>query len=185
MKHFRLVMPLLVAPVFLWQLLRPHEYRDKVVDPRVDTDPNDLLNVTVDQAAELIRSDHGKKRVLFLYAGSCAASNDVFPEFVRAAREWRYSGIAVHAFSVDESDAAWRHYLGSSSVPFAKRRLARWPSGRLIAALGTLGITIADTWHVPLLAVLDENGQLLGQAEGADDVEEAKRWLASARAAAR
>jgi hypothetical protein len=85
MKSLRLILAALFALLFLWELGRPHHYRDASVDPVVDSDRSDFQVITVDQAAEVVRSDDGTKRVVYLYDEACVATSSRTLSALRAS----------------------------------------------------------------------------------------------------
>jgi len=137
-------------------------------------------NVTVGQAAEMIRAGQGNVRVVLLYGAFCPASREMFPDFVARAEVWRGRDVEVLAFSTDDQESSWRKYLDSRSLPFEKVRILPWRPGQLDAAFRPTGIHIGKTFGTPLIAVVDRDGRVIGQHSGVRGAEFAQEWLRSA-----
>ena len=129
-------------------------------------------------AGALIRSQPGA-RVVLLYATTCRYSHEMFPEVVALTQRYSPLGVRFLAFSIDESPHLLEEYLGSVGYSFERLHIQPWQAGELIAALEPLGIDVRSRVGTPHIAVLDADGQLVGQVRGGSGARQADRWLRS------
>lgn len=138
-----------------------------------------IRSVAVEEAAAEILSRDGQVRLVLLYAASCPYSRELFPEFVHLAERARRLNVSIFAFSTDRSVETLEAYVGNQALPFSIVWIRPWKSGHLDLAMRPTGIDIGTTFGTPLIAVLDTSGQLVGQWEGEEGVEQAEQWLDS------
>jgi thiol-disulfide isomerase/thioredoxin len=137
--------------------------------PEVDTIPAN------DVAARIVNTQG--TRVVLLYAAYCPSSRKLFPEFINLAEEYQARGVAILAFSADESLTRLRRYLSDFVLPFDTVRIEPWASGELGRAMRPTGIEIGATWGTPLVAVIDRNGDVRYQHSGSSSIPKVREWL--------
>ena len=137
-----------------------------------------VQSLTAAQAGNLIQYERGA-RVVLIYSTSCRYSRQMFPEVVRLAERYSPIGVQFLAFSIDPTPGDINAYLASMGYPFARLHIQPWRPGELIAALSPSGIDVRRTVATPHIAVLDEDGNLVGQHQGTLGAGKAERWLRS------
>lgn len=138
-----------------------------------------ITSISVEDAADRILRERGYVRVVLLYRSTCPACRGMLPEFVKLAEHYSSRGVSILAFSTDEDPRNLEHYLGNNRLPFSRLHLKSWRRGELSAAMKQAGIEIGQTFGVPLIAVLDCAGYLVGQHSGGRGATMAKEWLDS------
>jgi hypothetical protein len=129
-------------------------------------------------AGAFIRSQPGA-RVVLLYATTCRYSHAMFPEVVALAERYSPLGVRFLAFSIDETPDLLEEYLSSVGYGFERLHIQPWQPGELIAALEPLGIDVRTRVGTPHIAVIDADGQLVGQVRGGSGARQADQWLRS------
>ena len=137
-----------------------------------------VQSLSAAQAGNLIKYERGA-RVVLIYSTSCKYSHEMFPEVVRLAERYSPEGVGFLAFSIDPTPGDINAYLASVGYPFARLHIRPWQPGELTAALAQSGITLPGKVQTPQIAVLDADGNLVGQHVGGLGARRAERWLRS------
>jgi len=137
-----------------------------------------VTSMTAGDAGALIRAQPGA-RVVLLYATTCRYSHAMFPEVAALADRYSPLGVRFLAFSIDKTPDLLEQYLGSVGYSFDRLHIQPWQPGELIAALEPLGIDVRSRVGTPHIAVIDADGQLVGQVRGGSGARQADRWLRS------
>ena len=135
-----------------------------------------VTSMTAADAGALIRAQPGA-RVVLLYATTCRYSHAMFPEVVALTERYSPLGVRFLAFSIDQTPDFLEEYLGSVGYGYDRLHIQPWESGDLIAALEPLGIDVRSRVATPHIAVIDADGQLVGQMRGTSGARQADRWL--------
>ena len=138
-----------------------------------------VASVSAQDAARLIQGDRGKVRLVLIYRADCPDSRKMFPEFLSLAERSRRQNVSVLAFSTDPTPGITARYLAGARLPFRAVQIRPWRSGEFDAAMRPTGIDIGETFGTPLIAVIDRNGRVVGQWEGASGAGRAATWLNS------
>jgi len=96
----------------------------------------------------------------------------MFPGFVALARHYERQRLDVAAFSTDDHEDKddIPDFLTRYEAPFDPLFIKPWQPGELIGALGPLGFGIPRPWNRPYVAVLDRQGHVAAQADGATNL---------------
>ena len=129
-------------------------------------------------AGALIRAEPGA-RVVLLYATTCRYSHEMFPEVVALAERYSPLGVRFIAFSIDKEPDLVEEYLGRVGYGFERLHIQPWQLRELIAALEPFGIDVRSRVGTPHIAVIEADGQLVGQVRGTSGARQADRWLRS------
>jgi thiol-disulfide isomerase/thioredoxin len=133
-------------------------------------------SVSVAEAARMVEREHGKPTLVMLYAAYCPHCRAIFSDFVDLADRYKPRGVAILAFATDDEAAETEEYVGSQRLPFARIHIEPWKDGELRRAFERIGFDIGDSFGVPLLAILDKNGDVVGQY-GSSGLERIERRL--------
>jgi len=147
------------------------------LSPAAHAQRSSFRSVSAREAARMITRENGRVTMVLLYAAYCPHCRTMFPDFVDLAERYRRSGISVLAFATDDDAAATDEFVGSQRLPFARLHIEPWKEGELTKAFEATGIEIGAHFSIPLLAILDEDGEVAGQWGGASGVARAERWL--------
>ena len=123
--------------------------------------------VSVHQAADRLE-ESGPALVIF-FSTTCSRSRVAFPQLVRIA-DGLQEELAVLAFATDSDPRAIDGFVARSGASFPVDRLEPWQSGEMGFAMGRVGIEIGQTWTMPLIAVFERDGRVLGQWQGLTDL---------------
>jgi thiol-disulfide isomerase/thioredoxin len=137
-----------------------------------------VTSMTAADAGALIASQPGT-RVVLLYKTTCQYSHAMFPEVASLADRYSPLGVRFLAFSIDDTPNPLEQYLGSVGYSFERLHIQRWQPGELVAALEPFGIDVRSRVGTPHIAVIDADGQLVGQIRGSGGARHADRWLQS------
>jgi hypothetical protein len=137
-----------------------------------------VQSLTAEEAGNLIRFESGV-RVVLIYSTTCKPSHQMFPEVVRLSDRYSPLGVRFLAFSIDPAPNEVADYLASMGYPFERLHIQPWQPGELIAALAPTGIDVRRQVATPHIAVIDANGQLVGQLQGGWGARKAETWLRS------
>jgi hypothetical protein len=136
-----------------------------------------VQSLTAEEAGNLIGLEPGA-RVVLIYSTTCRPSHEMFPEVVRLVERYSPLGVKFLAFSIDPTPDDVAPYLASVGYPFERLHIQPWQPGELLAALGPSGIDVRRV-ATPHIAVIDANGQLVGQLQGGWGAQKADKWLRS------
>lgn len=131
-----------------------------------------IEHLTVREVADRIRKIRGRPGLVLLYNTRNPDTRAQFADIVRVAEECRSGGIEVLAFHVPEDSstvAGLGAFLARHPAPFAPLLIYGWRPGLLAATMAGLGIQIGQRWANPLVALLDQSGQVVWQAQGVTD----------------
>jgi hypothetical protein len=103
----------------------------------------------------------------------------MFPEVIQLSERYAPLGVRFLALSIDPTPDYVGAYLRSLGYPFARLHVRPWQPGEFRAAMASAGITIGQKVATPHIAVIDANGQIVGQWHGAEGARKAKVWLHS------
>jgi hypothetical protein len=137
-----------------------------------------VISMTAADARAFIRAQPGA-RVVLLYRTTCRHSHEMFPEVVALTERYSPLGVRFLAFSIDEQPDLLEEYLGSVGYDFERLHIQRWQPGELIAALEPVGIDVRTQSGTPHIAVIDAEGQVVGQMLGGSGARQADQWLRS------
>jgi cytochrome oxidase Cu insertion factor (SCO1/SenC/PrrC family) len=138
----------------------------------------------VDSAARSFGDAKGAVSVLVIYSSQCPVCRQVMPELSALARDTQARGVQWKAFSVDapEDRPGLPDYLAQTRAPFAAVAIRPWPSGNLTRAFAELGVTIADSFARPFIAVRDKAGKVVFQGDGVGQLSNVRAALDAALA---
>jgi hypothetical protein len=137
-----------------------------------------VQSLTAEEAGNRIRFESGV-RVVLIYSTTCKPSHEMFPEVVRLTERYGPLGVRFLAFSIDPTPNDVEDYMASMGYPFERLHIRPWQPGELIAALAPSGIDVRRQVATPHVAVIDANGQLVGQEQSGWGARKAERWLRS------
>jgi hypothetical protein len=139
--------------------------------------------VDVATIAERIATRTSDLSVVVLYAIRTEQTQMIFPHLVALQHEFAARDVDFKLFSVDydEHVADLPPFLAKHQAGFAPIRVRRWPTGELSKAMMPLGISVGATWEIPLVAVLDREGNVLWQAQGVTDLQQLETVLTTER----
>jgi hypothetical protein len=140
--------------------------------PSADSKPGAIEQLTVFEVADRIRKIRGRPGLVLLYNTRNPDARAQFADIVRVAEECRSRGIEVLAFHVPEDSstvAGLDGFLARHAAPFPPLLIYGWRPGLLDATMAGLGIQIGQRWANPLVALLDQSGQVVWQAQGVTD----------------
>lgn len=137
-----------------------------------------IQSFTAEEAGNRIRFEPGVRLVL-IYSTTCRPSHEMFPEVVRLSERYGPLGVRFLAFSIDPVPDDIDGYLASVGYPFERLHIQPWQPGELIAALAPSGIDVRRKVATPHIAVIDANGQVIGQWQGGWGAKKADGWLRS------
>ncbi len=135
----------------------------------------EIVSITVEQAAAEIDAIDGKK-IVFVFSSGCSRSRSAFPELLQERPELQ-KDHAVLFYSIDKSEPRLRTFLEGQRASFKVNRIKPWPSGQFADAFNPIGIRIGDSFGLPLVAYLDDEGTTIGQHSGGAAVRKLKGWL--------
>lgn len=135
-----------------------------------------LEEATAQSAGALLAAQRGTPVLAVIYASSCSRSRAAFPRIIELAN--RHSGKAVVvAFGIDSTPEPLRQFLLGRALPFAPRWIKPWQKGELVKAFKPVGINVAGTLEMPLMAVLGRDGKLVKQWSPATNLAEVESVL--------
>lgn len=137
-----------------------------------------VQSLTAEEAGNLIRYEPGV-RVVLIYSTTCRPSHEMFPEVIRLTERYSPLGVRFLAFSIGPTSDDVDGYLASVGYPFERLYIKPWQPGELIAALAPSGIDVRRKVATPHIAVIDANGQLVGQVQSGWGAKKADKWLRS------
>ncbi|PYO95669.1 MAG: hypothetical protein DMD60_12765 [Gemmatimonadetes bacterium] len=124
------------------------------------------------EAAQYLQRKKGRVTLAILYSTRCPRSRGMFTGFVALARRYEKEPFAVAAFSIDDADDKDRipDFLARYDAPFDPLYIKPWQPGELIGALGPLGFRLPTPWNLPYVALLDSQGNMVAQWDGATNL---------------
>jgi hypothetical protein len=137
-----------------------------------------VQSLTAEEAGNLIRFESGV-RVVLIYSTTCKPSHGMFPEVVQLADSYSPLGVRFLAFSIDPTPDDVDAYLASVGYSYERLHIQRRQPGELLAGLSPSGIDVRRKVATPHIAVIDANGQVIGQHQGSWGARKAERWLRS------
>jgi thiol-disulfide isomerase/thioredoxin len=134
--------------------------------------PGGLAVVDADAAAKRVAERLGTPTVLVLYSVKCPLCQQMFPQLVALANQYRGRGVEWEVFSTDAQEDFGEvvPYMAGYRAPFPAVAIRPWVPGGLTRAFAPLGITVNAQWTRPLVAVRDGKGKVVMQAEGVADL---------------
>jgi hypothetical protein len=123
-----------------------------------------------------IRKSAARPHVLFLYAAYCPACRHVLPDFLPLVQYYRQRNVLFTAASVDRDASAYADYapvLNGVLPPVWIR-----PEGETRKELIRAGLSIGDSYGIPLVAVFDKAHRLVRQG-GSEELSQLSRTLDS------
>jgi hypothetical protein len=140
----------------------------------------EVVTVTGEEAARLVRREAGRARLVLLYRTTSPESRRLLPGFIELAERVGGEGVAVLALALDRSPGAVGVYMAPLRPPFELVQVRAGRPGEVAAALRPTGIELSGRAGVPLTALIDGSGRLVGQWAGVEGVERAAAALATA-----
>ncbi len=124
------------------------------------------------EAAHYLQGRKGRVTLAILYSTRCPRSRRMFPGFVALARHYERQPFDVAAFSIDDAEDkdGIPDFLARYGAPFDPLYVKPWQPGALIGALSPLGFRLPMPWNLPYVAVLDPQGNLVAQWDGATNL---------------
>ena len=124
------------------------------------------------EAAHHMRGNKGRVTLAILYGTRCPRSQAMFPGFVALAHHYEGQAFDVAAFSMDEPEDkdAVPGFLARYHAPFDPLYVKPWQPGALFDALIPLGFHIPTPWNLPYVAVLDSQGSVVAEWDGATNL---------------
>jgi len=135
-----------------------------------------VVGVSAEEASGRIRYQKGARVVLF-YSATCPASREMFPSFVDLAYRYAAQGVSILAYSVDDDPELVDYYLGPDVLPFERVYIIPTERGALRRALEAEGLQVPAAAYTPAIAVIGDDGRMVGQYAGGDGTRRAERWL--------
>jgi len=132
-----------------------------------------LLAVNSYEAAHYLQGKKGRVMLAILYGTRCPRSRAMFPGFVALARRYQGQQFDVAAFSTDDDEDkdGIPGFLARYEAPFDPLYIKPWQPGELSGALSPLGFRITRApWDRPYVAVLDPQGNVVGQWNAATNL---------------
>jgi hypothetical protein len=127
----------------------------------------DEVAVSVEEAAALIKGT--RPALVVVFSPGCSLSRAAFPQVVEIARGLDRR-TTVLAFSTDTDAARVAEFLAANGATFPARGLQDWQPGQFASAMSGVGIHIGATWTKPLIAVIGDTGELVGEWQGSTDL---------------
>jgi len=141
----------------------------------------DSLSATsVDQLPGIIADARGKSTVVMIFSSGCPLSRNLWPKLLELAKKEQNNNVAFPVFSVDKSQDKAVDFVSNYTTPFSCYWVAPWEPGRLDASMGPIGIRIGQTLRLPLVAVINPEGQVIAQWQGLQDISQVAKALGSA-----
>jgi len=140
----------------------------------------EVVTVTGEEAARLVRQEAGRMRLVLLYRTTSPESRRLLPGFIELAERAGGEGVAVLALALDRSPGSVGVYMAPLRLPFELVHVRAGEVEELAAALRATGIELSGRAGVPLTALIDGRGRLVGQWGGVEGVERAAAALAAA-----
>src|SRR2546422_7827286 len=125
------------------------------------------------EAAHYLRAKKGRVTLAILYGTRCPRSRGMFPGFVALARAYEGQPFDVAAFSTDDDEDkdGIPSFLARYEAPFDPLYIKPWQPGELSGALSPLGFHLTrGPWDRPYVAVLDPQGNVVAQWDGATNL---------------
>jgi len=124
------------------------------------------------EAAHYLQGRKGRVTLAILYSTRCPRSRRMFPGFVALARHYDGQPFDVAAFSIDDAEDkdGVPGFLARYQAPFDPLYIKPWQPGTLIGALGPLGFRLPTPWNLPYVAMLDPQGSVVAQWDGATNL---------------
>ena len=124
------------------------------------------------EAAHYLQRKQGRVTLAILYSTRCPRSRGMFPGFVALARHYEKQPFDVAAFSIDDAEDrdGVPAFLARYQAPFDPLYIKPWRPGALIGALGPLGFRLPTPWNLPYVAMLDPQGSVVAQWDGATNL---------------
>jgi thiol-disulfide isomerase/thioredoxin len=125
-----------------------------------------VRSVAAAAAAALVRQERGHPTAVVFYGPACPRSQAMLPLLLKLAAQGRASGATVLAFAVNGDRADLDAFLASARLTHDPLRIADREHAALGRQMAPLGVRIPQrAYSLPLVAVLDEGGTVLGQWE--------------------
>ena len=124
----------------------------------------------VDSIPRIISGERGQPTVVLLFSSRCSLSQNLWPRFLNFANQNRDKRISFLTFSTDKRQDDAIDFISRYNVAFNCYWVEPWPAGALDASMRPTGIQIGKTFNLPLVAVLDSSGGVVGQWQGLQDM---------------
>jgi len=123
---------------------------------------------------------HAKPSVMVFYYATDDKSNILWPNLLMLANQKRKHYLKFHIYSLDKSNKDVANLISKYDLPpFLLNRLENWYQMQLKLALESLGMHVEEPVIFPIVAVFDEDGKLLKQWYGIQDLAEVENAINS------
>lgn len=159
-RRFYYTLWVIAITSFLFASFSPsHEARAFFSEEKVKINP-----VPAAETSTVIRHSIAQKAptIVFVFASWCPVCKRNFPVLIQVAEKYKSKGLRVVALSVDRNKSDLTKYLAKQeSLPFTPYFIMQRFPGDLQDGLATAGIHYNGS--IPYVALMDENGRVLGQ----------------------
>lgn len=115
---------------------------------------------TAAEAGDFLKQGQGR-RVVVLWRSQCPSCERMLSKLAVMAKT-----VPVQAFALDRDPRMAESMLERYAVEVPRYRILRWEAGELASGMGKAGIKLDASFTLPLVAVVEGSGQVVGQWEG-------------------
>lgn len=137
---------------------------------------NDLREMTLSQAAGIVKGSQGSPVLFHIYASWCGPCRREFPTVIQVAGKYRDRGLKVVACSVDEKRSDLEAMLSNYQLPFTPIRITRTSENDFAAAMSSIGAQYEN--GIPFTAIYDKSGRIAAQWTGSAEESDYDREIA-------
>lgn len=123
--------------------------------------------IDVEQAPQIILNNNKKPSVVIMYSSQCPICQKVWPNFIGVGGDALDKNLNVLAFSTDKVAAYPAQIFRYGRADFQFFWIKPWQSGHFSKSLNSIGYKIGKRFDLPMIAIFDENGQIIGEWQGA------------------
>ncbi len=125
---------------------------------------------TVDKIPAILSAKRGHSTVAMLFSSRCPLSKNLWPRFLELANQSKDNTVSFVAFSTDKIQSDATAFVSGHKLSFDWYWIQPWAPGALSASMEPTGIEIGSTFLLPLVAVIDSRGKVVGQWQGLQDI---------------
>jgi hypothetical protein len=129
-----------------------------------------VTSLTGAEAAAMVQRERGRATAVILYGTNCPRSQAMFPGLVALAARHAGRNPSFLAFATDRRAQDVPPFLAHFGAPFQPYYIKPRQAGEMGRDMATIGLHLPSPWNLPHIAVLDANGQVVGEWDGATDL---------------